>query len=164
MQINEVVAATAVIGIGATAVMDLWLLLLRRAGVPTGSFAMIGRWVGHFRNGRFTHAAIGKAPAVPHELTLGWLIHYATGLAYAALLVVIVGPQWLKAPTLLPALSFGLTTVIAPWLVMQPAMGSGFMSSKTPTPALNCIRSLANHAAFGIGLFLSAFVVAGVAR
>ena len=53
------------IGIGATAVMDAWLLLLQRLGVPTLNFAMIGRWVGHWRNGTWKHDAIAKAaPAV----------------------------------------------------------------------------------------------------
>ena len=49
------------IGIGATAVMDAWLLLLQRLGVPTLNFAMIGRWVGHWRNGTWTHDAIANA-------------------------------------------------------------------------------------------------------
>ena len=42
------IAHIAAVGIGATALMDLWLLLLARLGVPTTGFAMVGRWVGHF--------------------------------------------------------------------------------------------------------------------
>ena len=41
----------ALLGIGATAVMDAWLLLLKRLGVPTLNFAFIGRWVGHLLRG-----------------------------------------------------------------------------------------------------------------
>lgn len=40
-------AHIALVGIGATALLDAWLWLLQRLGVPTGSFALIGRWVGH---------------------------------------------------------------------------------------------------------------------
>ena len=40
-------AAVLAVGAGATVVMDAWLLLLQRLGVPTSSFALIGRWVGH---------------------------------------------------------------------------------------------------------------------
>src|SRR5262245_30172448 len=71
------------IGIGATAVMDLWLLALRRFGVPTLSFAFIGRWAGHLARGRFFHAAIGRAAPVRGELALGWLVHYGVGVAFA---------------------------------------------------------------------------------
>ncbi|MDM0044250.1 DUF2938 domain-containing protein [Variovorax dokdonensis] len=158
------IATTLAVGLGATALMDLWLLLLQRAGVPTGSFALIGRWVGHFRQGRFAHDAIGKAPPIAGEMALGWLVHYATGVAYAGLLVGIVGPSWLDRPTVLPALVFGIATVIAPLFVMQPAMGAGFAASRTPTPMLACLRSLANHAVFGLGLFVSAAAVAWMAR
>jgi hypothetical protein len=41
----HVVAQIVVVGIGATAVMDAWLALLVRMGVPTTSFALVGRWV-----------------------------------------------------------------------------------------------------------------------
>ena len=34
---------TMLIGIGATAVMDAWLVLLQRLGVPTLNFAFVGR-------------------------------------------------------------------------------------------------------------------------
>ena len=90
----EDLARVALIGTGATAVMDLWLALLGRLGVPTLPFAMIGRWVGHWRRGVFAHEAIGKAAPVKGELALGWLAHYATGMAFAALLVGAFGFDW----------------------------------------------------------------------
>lgn len=155
MQTTDIATAVA-LGVGATAVMDAWLFMLKRLGVPTGSFALIGRWVGHFRHGRFTHPAIGKAEEVPRELAIGWLTHYATGIAYAVMLVAIVGMPWLESPTALPAVAFGIATVVAPLFVMQPAMGSGFAAAKTPTPVVNCMRSLANHTVFGLGLYLCA--------
>lgn len=154
----------ALVGIGATAAMDVWLLLLARLGVPTTSFAIVGRWVGHFARGRFSHAVISKAAPVPFELGLGWLIHYLIGIAYAALLVAAQGTAWLDLPTLLPALAVGVATVAAPWFVMQPAMGSGFLASKTPAPLNNCLRNLTNHAVFGAGLYLAAAVLVWAAQ
>jgi hypothetical protein len=74
-------------------------------------------------------------------------------------LVALFGVEWTRGPTLLPALAVGLATVAAPWLVMQPAMGAGIAASKTPTPAMNRARSLANHAVFGIGLYLCALLL-----
>ncbi len=151
------------IGCGATAVMDLWVLLLKRMGVQTLNFAFVGRWIGHLRRGRLAHAAIREAAPIAHELALGWLTHYAIGVAFAALLVGIAGSAWLRAPSLAPALLVGIGTVVAPLFVMQPALGSGFASSKTATPVRNCIRSVINHAVFGLGLYLTATLIACVA-
>lgn len=158
LQVHDL-ARIALIGIGATALMDVWLLLLARAGVPVSSFALVGRWIGHLLQGRFAHAAIARARPIRGELGLGWFTHYAVGIAFAALLAGLAGSAWLREPTLAPALGLGLATVVAPLFVMQPAMGAGFAASKTATPLKNCVRSVANHAVFGAGLYLSARLV-----
>lgn len=152
-------ARVVLIGAGATAVMDLWLLLSKRLGVQAADFALIGRWVGHLARGRFTHAAISKARPISHELCLGWLTHYAVGIAYAGLLVAVQGIQWARTPELLPALATGVATVVVPLFLMQPAMGYGYAASNTPAPLLNCMRSLANHVIFGAGVFIAAVVL-----
>lgn len=151
---------TILIGLGATALMDLWLALLRRLGVASQSFALIGRWVGHLLRGRLAHASIAKADPIAGELAWGWLTHYLVGVAFATLLVSIEGQAWAANPTLLPAIAVGLCTVVAPLFLMQPAMGAGFAARKTPTPLKNCLRSLANHTVFGLGLYLSAMLIA----
>lgn len=161
MEMNEIVLI-ALIGCGATALLDAWLMLLRRLGVPTLDLAMLGRWAGHLRRGRLRHATIGKAPPVRHETALGWLLHYAIGIVFAAMLVALAGVDWLKSPRLAPAVAFGLATVAAPLFVMQPAMGAGFAASNTPAPLRNCLRSVANHIVFGFALYLCARVGAEV--
>lgn len=158
-----VIATIAFIGIGATAVMDVWLLLLKCAGIPTQSFALLGRWVGHLLRGRLSHASIASARPIAGELALGWAAHYAVGIAFAGLLLAVHGRAWALAPTLWPALSLGAATVAAPWLVMQPAMGAGIAAGKTARPLANRIRSLANHGVFGAGLYLSAAALRAVA-
>jgi hypothetical protein len=158
-----VIAHIALVGIGATALMDVWLWLVSRLGVPATGFAMVGRWIGHVVRGKLAHAAISKAAPIPFELGLGWLTHYLIGIAYAALLVSLQGTAWLEQPTALPALVFGVLTVAAPWFVMQPAIGAGVLALKTPTPLKNGLRSLANHAIFGAGLYVAAAVLADVA-
>lgn len=46
------------IGAGATLVMDLWALLLKRLfGLPSLDYALVGRWLGHLPRGRLTHPA-----------------------------------------------------------------------------------------------------------
>lgn len=160
----EPLVRTVAIGVMATACMDAWLLLLGRFGVPTLNFALIGRWVGHWRRGVFRHGSIAKAPPVKHELALGWFFHYATGVAFAALLALLAGARWTLDPTPGAAIALGLGTVVAPWFVMQPAMGAGIASSRTPSPGKNRARSLANHFVFGLGLYGAALFVAWISR
>lgn len=160
---NDIITVTC-IGIGATAVMDIWLVFLKRMGVATLNFAFIGRWIGHLLRGRFSHDSIARSEPIPGEVALGWITHYAIGVAFAALLVAVAGIDWTASPTLLPAVLVGMATVAAPLLVMQPAMGAGFFASKTPTPLKNCLRSLTNHSVFGLGLFLAAALLGWVTR
>lgn len=150
---------TAGIGAGATLVMDVWLLLLQRLGVPTLSFALIGRWGGHLLKGRLRHAAIAKSAPIRGELPLGWTLHYLTGIGFAALLLSLTGSDWALEPTLLPALALGVVTVAVPLLLIQPALGAGLASRRTPTPLKNCLKSLTNHTVFGLGLYLAACLI-----
>jgi hypothetical protein len=160
----EHVAQVALIGIGATAVMDLGLWVQRRLKLPTSSFGLVGRWVGHLAHGQFAHQAITKAAPVKGELALGWLVHYGTGIAFAALLVALYGLGWAAEPRLWPALCVGVGTVLAPLFVLQPAMGAGIASSRTAAPVRNCLRSLLNHTVFGIGLYLAALFMQWISR
>jgi len=48
---------------------------------------------------------------------------------------------------------------VAPFFIMQPAFGLGFAASKTKNPAQARLRSLMNHTAFGLGLYLFAMLV-----
>ena len=151
------------IGIGATALLDLWTLLLQRAGLPSLDFALLGRWIGGLPRGQWKHEAIARAAPVRGERALGWVAHYAIGVAFAGLLVAVTVTAWLQDPRLLPAVLVGVATVAAPLFVMQPALGAGIASSRTRTPALNCAKSIANHTVFGIGLYLAAAAIRWIA-
>lgn len=156
MGVFDEVVNIILVGIGATLVMDIWSVILKRLGNPTLDYALVGRWVGHMWHGRFVHEAIGRALPIAGERWLGWVIHYATGVLFAGLLVRVAGSGWLQNPTLLPAVSVGMATVVFPLFIMQPAMGAGFAASRTPTPMKNRLRSLATHAVFGCGMYLAA--------
>lgn len=151
------IAQSTALGLGATLLLDLWLIALKRIGSPGMDFALLGRWFGHLlRHGRIAHPQIRQAAPLPGELALGWLLHYAVGIAFAALLLAHQGMGWLQAPSLRPALIWGLLTSAAPLFLLQPAMGAGFASARTATPWRNRLRSLLNHSVFGVGLYLSA--------
>lgn len=156
----DLVLRAVLVGIGATAVMDLWALALKRfLGLPSLDYAMVGRWIGHFPHGRFVHQRIAAATSVRGERLIGWTAHYAIGIVFAGLLLLIWGSEWAIRPTLVPALIVGLVTVVAPYFLMQPAMGAGIAASKTPNPNSARLRSLLTHAVFGLGLYLSALAL-----
>jgi hypothetical protein len=157
----EAVLRVLLIGVGATALLDLWSLLAARAyGAPRPNWGLVGRWIGHFREGQFVQAQLASASPVRRELAIGWFAHYAVGMLYAALLVALWGLDWARHPTLLPALIFGWLTLLAPFFIMQPGMGLGIAASKTPDPTATRLRSLVAHTVFGIGLYGSAGLVA----
>jgi hypothetical protein len=159
----EIVLRILTIGVGATLLMDGWLLLLKRAGIPASNFALLGRWLGHLFRGTWLRGGPAKAPSLEEEVFLGWIAHYAIGIAFAALLVMAKGVEWARAPTFVPALITGVITVLAPLFILQPVMGAGVASSKTPAPLMNSLKSLANHAVFGVGLYLAAAASARIA-
>jgi hypothetical protein len=150
------------IGAGATLCMDSWAAVLRRFGVASLNFALLGRWLGHLPRGRWIHENISNATPVRHEALLGWCAHYGIGITFALLLLATCGLAWARSPTLYPALLLGVVTVVAPLFVLQPALGAGIASSKTPRPIFNSVKSLVTHVVFGVGLFLAARALAVV--
>ena len=148
------------VGCGATLVMDLWCVFLKRAfNVPLPNYCFVGRWLRYMPEGTFRHSSISAAPPKPAECIVGWIAHYAIGVIYALALVFLASPHWLQEPTVLPAMILGLATVAIPLFVMQPSFGLGIASSKTPNPTQARLRSLMNHAVFGLGLYISALAL-----
>lgn len=153
---NELVC-TAIIGAGATAVLDLWAIVRKRLfGVPPPDYGLVGRWLAHIAlNGRFRHDRISAAAAVRGERVVGWAAHYVTGIAFAALLVGTWGSAWIRQPMLGPALLVGVCTSAAPFLLMQPGMGAGVAASRTPRPGAARLQTLVTHTIFGLGLYIA---------
>ncbi|HET6680632.1 MAG TPA: DUF2938 domain-containing protein [Gemmatimonadaceae bacterium] len=148
------------VGVGATVVIDLWALFLKRVlGISSLSYCLLGRWILHMPSGTFMHRGIATADAKRHECAVGWAAHYSIGIAFALTFVLLAGSSWLAAPRLLPALAFGVVTVIVPYFTLQPAFGLGIAASRTPSPKRARVKSLLTHAWFGIGLYLSALLL-----
>jgi len=94
------------VGLGATLVMDLWAILLKRAfNTPLPNYCFVGRWLRYMPEGIFRHGSIAEAPRKAAECTVGWIAHYVIGVVYALSLVLLVSPRWLQEPTLLPAMA-----------------------------------------------------------
>ena len=147
-------------GIGATFIMDLWNLVLRRAfGIPSLNYCLLGRWLRHMSTGTIRHESINAALHKPFECSVGWIAHYSIGVVFAFIFVLLASGEWLARPTLLPALLFGIVTVVFPFFIMQPSLGLGIASSRTPNPMQARLKSLATHTIFGVGLWVCAIGV-----
>ena len=141
-------------GIVATLATDLWQRLVQAvAGLPPANWGLVGRWVAWFPRGVFLHRPISATAPVAGERAIGWVFHYVVGIAYAAAYVAIVRLR-LTEPTLPSAMIFAVVLLIAPWFVMQPAMGFGVMASRAPKPGVARTISATSHLAFGLGLYL----------
>lgn len=153
------------IGVGATLLMDVWNLFLKRVfGIPSLNYCLLGRWLLHIPSGTLRHQSIGAAPSRSFECQAGWIAHYSIGMAFALVFLGLVSREWLWRPTLPIALLYGIATVVFPFFILQPALGLGIASSKAANPAQARLKSLATHTVFGIGLFACALVVSYVLR
>ena len=151
---------TEIVTIGAIATLtgDVWQRVLQAVGGPPVNWGPVGRWVAGFSRGTFVHRPITASPRVPGEDVIGWGFHYAVGIAYAALYLAIMKLDFHTDPTFISALAFALALLIAPWFIMQPALGMGFMAARMPNPTAVRIVNVSVHAAFGSGLYLGIVV------
>jgi uncharacterized membrane protein YagU involved in acid resistance len=143
--------------------MDLWNLFLKRTfSIPSLNFCLLGRWLLHMP-GHFRHASITAAPQKPLSARLVDA-HYTIGVVFALVFVVLTSGDWLARPTVLPALLYGIGTVVFPFFIMQPSFGLGIAASRTPKPTQARLKSLVTHTVFGVGLYLCARGVSYVLR
>lgn len=141
-------------GLGATLTFDLWVLFLKYAfKMPALNFCLVGRWLLYMPEGILRHSNIASAPQKSAECTAGWIAHYLIGIVFAMTFLAFAGNPWLQHPTPLPAIAFGVVTVLAPFFILQPAIGLGMAASKASNPRQARLRSLLNHMVFGIGLY-----------
>ena len=148
------------IGLGATLTFDLWAQFLKHVfKISPSNICLVGRWLRYMPEGTFKHSNIISTPQKSAECTVGWIAHYMIGITLAITFVSIVGNNWLQHPTLIPAIVYGIITVLAPFFIMQPLMGLGYAASKTSNSTQARFRSLMNHIAFGVGLYFFALLV-----
>jgi hypothetical protein len=154
----HVILSAIVIGIGATLAIDVWNLFLKRTfGIPSLSYCLLGRWLRYMPDGIFRHPSIRVASQKSFECMVGWVAHYTVGVVFAVVFVVLASTGWLARPTVLPALLYGVGTVVFPLFIMQPSLGFGIAGSRTPNPPQTRLKSLGTHAVFGLGLYAFAF-------
>lgn len=163
MSVAHHVLGAVAVGIGASVLMDAWNVFLKRTfGIPSLSHCLLGRWLLHMPEGTLAHASIAAAPQKRLECAAGWLAHYTIGVVFSVAFLALAPGGWLARPTFLPALLYGIATVVFPLFILQPALGLGVAASRTPKPAQARLKSLVTHTVFGIGLYLCAVGVSHV--
>lgn len=151
----ELIIQGVSIGIVATVCLDIWAAIAKYVlRLPTANWAMVGRWFGHMPRGVLLHRPISASPPIRHELVLGWIGHYVIGALYGIAYLYIIEVVFSRQPSFISATVFGLATLFAPWLVMQPAMGAGVFASRAPRPALVRVTNFSMHGIFGVALYL----------
>lgn len=156
---SDLILRMVVIGVGATALTDIWAQFLRLLGLPKPNWAMPGRWFAHLPRGRAWHDDIAKSEPVAGELAIGWICHYLVGIAFAGILLAIAGAGWLRNPTFLPALVVGWATIGCGWFILQPGMGMGIAASKKPNANQIRLLNFVSHTLFAIGLYGTALLI-----
>jgi uncharacterized membrane protein YagU involved in acid resistance len=96
--------------------------------------------------------------------TSWWIAHYTIGVVFALVFLVLTSDDWLARPTLLPALFYGIATVVFPFFIMQPSFGLGIAASNTPEPMRARLKSVMTHTVFGVGLYVCALGVSYILR
>lgn len=153
---TDLILYAIALGIGATIFMDVVAIVLKKTlGVPSLNYSLVGRWIAYFPKGRFIHKSIAEATPMKGETVIGWIAHYTIGIIFAFIMILCWGQSWVLAPSAAVAVGYGMLTTMASWLLMQPAFGQGFAASKIPTPWISRLRSLATHAIYGLGIYLS---------
>ena len=150
----ETVYQGVLIGVIATIGQDIWEVIVNHIfRLPTAGLALVGRWLGHMPKGVFAHYSIRESAVVPHELLIGWIAHYVTGILYGIAYLSFVQILLKSDPTILSAVIFGLVSLMAPWFIVQPGMGAGVFASKAPRPGMVRLVSLSLHMVFGLSLY-----------
>jgi hypothetical protein len=153
------VSRVLLLGVVATAVMDILSTLARKAHVvaPLPS-TLLGRWVASMPRGHVRHVSIEQAVPVDHELVIALIAHYAVGVVFASLYLFATSRLHMLPRSAGAAVTFGLATCIFPWLLMFPAMGFGLFGVRGPPGTQLFLSSLVSHVAYGAGIWLGARV------
>lgn len=156
---NAFIFQALIVGVVATLVFDVfgWLLeaLFR---IPAPQWGRLGRWLLNLPGGmRGVPSPNLQQSPDRRERLVGLLVHYVTGVSFAALLLFWVGPRWVERPSLLFAVVAGLVTVPLVWFVVMPALGHGMAGARLPAPAKARALTVLSHAVLGLGFYIGAY-------
>ncbi|SMR73015.1 Protein of unknown function [Aliiroseovarius halocynthiae] len=159
MSFVETLIAGGTLGLCATIIMDVVAVLRQGWGATNGFYCLVGRWIARVPDVGFVHQDIRAAHTAHFEAPLGWGAHILLGALFGVAFLAMFGPSAVKVPQIWQGLSFGLATVLVPWLVFQPLFGWGIAVAKLPNPWKMRLKSVITHGVFGLGLWVSAILL-----
>jgi hypothetical protein len=152
----------ACVAVGTLATMTMDAAMLGAARIAGDAFSsdrlspdVIGRWAYGLLRGRWRHRDIMSEPPRRGELALGILTHYATGIVLTQAYLLLARRRD-GGSTFLGAASYGLASAALPLLVLFPSLGYGWLGLSSGDAARIDRIMLLGHAAFGIGMGLTA--------
>ncbi|QLG44742.1 DUF2938 family protein [Costertonia aggregata] len=143
------------VGIGATFLTDLWAFLLRLFDVKSNGLQIIGSWL----STNVLNVPDSATGVLANGWIIGWTAHYIVGITFAIIFLAIVKSQWFQKPTWSKALIYGIVTLVFPLFMVWPTLGFGVAFSKTPIQGTLIIKAIGLHLVYGLGLYLTAFLI-----
>ena len=148
------IAFGVLMGVVATATMDVLAKYSRKAGLTVGAKGRwVGRWCLGMVPGKFVHEDIRTAPEEAGEARAALIGHYAIGIVLAVVYVLGCSGLGLAPSSLAVALGYGLATCVFPCFLMFPAFGFGVFGRKGPPGSRLLWTSVLNHLYYGLGLW-----------
>ncbi|WP_333715581.1 DUF2938 family protein [Pantoea eucrina] len=113
--------------------MDIWSLCQQSLfKVLSLQYALVDRFFWGLLRGKVRHNPMFTTPPIQGEGLAGWAIHYLTGIAFAFIPVVLTGAGWYHEPEVFTAVFTAFLTLLAPFMILQPALGFGLAAVRTP--------------------------------
>ncbi len=152
---ENIVVFCLFVGIGSTIALDIWVTLVKKiTGIPPTDWGVVGRWLKAFPTGQFVVDNSNPNPPSTLEKIIGWLFHYVVGIAYAALIIIIFGSEFISAPTLLPTIVVGLIlSTFAGLAILMPGLGGGFFGRLLPNKLVTYIYLIVAHGVFAFAQY-----------
>lgn len=156
--LTETVVIGVVCGIVATLTIDGFSVALKMFSLPTANWGLVGRWCFYCLKGQFIHNPVSETSPVKGELKIGWSFHYLVGAVYGVGFILL--SNYYSGPSWATGLVFGLTTLAAPWFILQPGLGIGVFASKANNPLLIRSLNVLVHGLFGLSLYFAWWLMA----
>lgn len=126
---------------------------------PLNNFASLGRYLVYITQGHPLVEAIQQVPAVPHEVLIGWLVHFSVSLVYTVIYISFVEKGLFLKPSLKKSLFYAWSLLFFPLVVVSYAFGEGFFHVNSPNMIHAILFSTFCHSCYGIGLYITTKVL-----
>ena len=146
-------------GLFATILFDIFNYSLNFAyGIERPKWNLLGRYFLGYKKNKFIRTNLINDEKIDNELLWGYFFHYAIGIIYGVIFVIL-NFLFFEYPSILLAYIFGFFTVLGGWCFLMPfAYNLGFFASKSEQRTNILVQNLIAHFVFGTGLFIGLYL------